>query len=112
MERREFLKYLAGAAALPGCGRFAPDANALEISDLQPRAAEVAINQVMWEAIDRFEATHAGTRIVPASGGGGGYGSPSERDPDAVHDDVREGYISEEAARASYPHAFEEGSTT
>ena len=33
----------------------------------------MAINQVMWEAIDRFEATHAGTRIVPASGGGGGY---------------------------------------
>ncbi len=73
MERRDFLKYLAGAAALPGCGRFAPEANALEISDLQPRAAEVAINQVMWEAIDRFEAAHTGTRIVPASGGGGGY---------------------------------------
>ena len=53
-----------------------------------------------------------GSVLQVRAGGGGGYGSPSERDPDAVHDDVREGYISEEAARASYPHAFEEGSTT
>lgn len=39
-------------------------------------------------------------------GGGGGYGSPLERDPAAVHDDLREGYISEEHARQHYPHAF------
>ena len=41
-------------------------------------------------------------------GGGGGYGPPGERDPAAVLEDLREGYITEEAARAHYPHAFEE----
>jgi len=39
-------------------------------------------------------------------GGGGGYGDPAERDPVSVHADVREGYITEEAARRDYPHAF------
>jgi N-methylhydantoinase B len=41
-----------------------------------------------------------------STGGGGGYGPPEERDPQAVHDDVRNGYISAECARLYYPHAF------
>jgi N-methylhydantoinase B len=40
------------------------------------------------------------------NGGGGGYGPASERDPDAVHADIREGYVTEEEARRHYPHAF------
>jgi N-methylhydantoinase B len=40
------------------------------------------------------------------TGGGGGYGPPSERDPAAVHADVRAGHLSEQAARELYPHAF------
>ncbi len=47
-----------------------------------------------------------GWTIELSTGGGGGYGSPSERDPDAVRHDVREGYLSEEHARRHYPHAF------
>jgi N-methylhydantoinase B len=39
-------------------------------------------------------------------GGGGGYGPPEERDPEAVREDIREGYVSEEHAREHYPHAF------
>ena len=39
-------------------------------------------------------------------GGGGGYGPPAERDPAAVHEDLREGYITEVWARKHYPHAF------
>jgi N-methylhydantoinase B len=39
-------------------------------------------------------------------GGGGGYGPPSERDPEAVLSDVREGYVTETEARKHYPHAF------
>jgi N-methylhydantoinase B len=42
------------------------------------------------------------------NGGGGGYGPPSERDADAVRDDIREGYFSEDFSRRHYPHAFEE----
>ena len=41
-------------------------------------------------------------------GGGGGYGPPAERDPEAVHADVREGYVTEARAREQYPHAFED----
>jgi N-methylhydantoinase B len=39
-------------------------------------------------------------------GGGGGYGEPAERSPEAVHEDVRQGYVTEEHARRFYPHAF------
>jgi N-methylhydantoinase B len=36
------------------------------------------------------------------SGGGGGFGDPHERDAERVAEDVREGYVSAEAARALY----------
>ena len=47
-----------------------------------------------------------GATVELHTGGGGGYGPPTERDPQRVHDDLREGYISEEQARRYYPHAF------
>jgi N-methylhydantoinase B len=47
-----------------------------------------------------------GATVELYDGGGGGYGSPEERDPEAVLADLREGYISEEHARRYYPHAF------
>jgi N-methylhydantoinase B len=48
-----------------------------------------------------------GARLHVQSGGGGGYGHPSERDPRRVHDDIADGYISEVHARRYYPHAFD-----
>jgi N-methylhydantoinase B len=42
------------------------------------------------------------TRVDTALPGGGGYGPPFERDPQAVLDDVVNGYVSIEAAAASY----------
>jgi N-methylhydantoinase B len=36
------------------------------------------------------------------SGGGGGYGDPSNRDPEAVLEDVIDGYVSVESAREDY----------
>ena len=36
------------------------------------------------------------------TGGGGGYGSPLERKPESVRDDVRAGYVSAQAARTIY----------
>jgi N-methylhydantoinase B len=50
-----------------------------------------------------------GATVHLHTGGGGGYGPAAERDPAAVASDVREGYLSAAAARAAYPHAFEEG---
>ena len=43
-----------------------------------------------------------GDAYMMQSGGGGGFGSPLERDPALVADDVKEGYVSQEAARADY----------
>jgi N-methylhydantoinase B len=45
-------------------------------------------------------ATGEVVRIM--TGGGGGYGPPFEREPDAIRRDVLEGYVSREAARRDY----------
>ena len=47
-------------------------------------------------------AVKAGDRVLVLSGGGGGHGDPRERDPARVRDDVREGYVSPEAAEREY----------
>jgi N-methylhydantoinase B len=47
-----------------------------------------------------------GEFVVSQSAGGGGYGSPLERDPARVISDVREGWISVERARDVYGVAF------
>jgi N-methylhydantoinase B len=44
----------------------------------------------------------AGEKVKIMTGGGGGWGPPSERDPEAVRRDVREGYVSAETARRDY----------
>jgi N-methylhydantoinase B len=44
----------------------------------------------------------AGTEVTLSLPGGGGYGPPSRRDPAKVLDDVRNGYVSAERARADY----------
>jgi N-methylhydantoinase B len=54
----------------------------------------------------------AGDVLVNNTGGGGGYGAPFERDPAAVAVDVRNGFVSVEAAQAHYgvvvdPESFE-----
>jgi N-methylhydantoinase B len=43
-----------------------------------------------------------GERVLSRTGGGGGYGDPKTRDPEAVADDVREGWVSRERARSVY----------
>lgn len=45
---------------------------------------------------------HRGERIGGTEAGGGGYGDPLTRDPDAVLHDVREGWVSLRAARDVY----------
>ncbi len=43
-----------------------------------------------------------GERLVSITAGGGGYGPPSEREPDRVRHDVAEGWITPERAREVY----------
>jgi len=43
-----------------------------------------------------------GDRVLMESAGGGGYGDPLHRDPEAVRGDVVAGYVSEDRAREGY----------
>ena len=43
-----------------------------------------------------------GTRLRMVYAGGGGFGDPKARDPESVKRDVRDGYITAEAARKHY----------
>jgi N-methylhydantoinase B len=44
----------------------------------------------------------SGDRLLRPSAGGGGYGDPLEREPGAVLEDVKDGYVSIERARSDY----------
>jgi N-methylhydantoinase B len=74
--------------------------NALEV--ITPDGTSTSLSKATRFRVPRGSTVHLHT------GGGGGYGPPSERDPEAVHRDVREGYVSEDHAREHYPHAFED----
>ncbi|MDH1270774.1 hydantoinase B/oxoprolinase family protein [Rhizobium pusense] len=43
-----------------------------------------------------------GDRVRLVTPGGGGYGDPAKRDPEAIAEDVREGYVSKQAAQKFY----------
>ena len=53
-----------------------------------------------------------GDLISIRTGGGGGYGSPLDRDPASVLHDVVDGYVSIEAARADYGVVIDSASMT
>lgn len=48
----------------------------------------------------------AGEVVHIRTGGGGGYGPPEERNPDAIRRDIVEGYISKEAAERDYQYTM------
>jgi N-methylhydantoinase B len=60
--------------------------------------------ETLTKVTDKHAA--AGAVLELRTGAGGGYGPPEERDPAAVRADIRAGYVTEEAARRDYPHAF------
>jgi N-methylhydantoinase B len=49
-----------------------------------------------------YRKSSAGERLCLIGPCGGGYGDPAERDPDAVQEDVLDGFVGEDAARESY----------
>jgi N-methylhydantoinase B len=74
---------------------------------------EAAGNQVLLRRGGEWENERVNAKVLTAqlkrgdayalrSGGGGGFGSPLERPPEAVADDVRQGYVSLAAARDYY----------
>jgi N-methylhydantoinase B len=84
-------------AGLSGGGSGRPNAAALRCRDGTRRR---------FGKVTRLLAP-VGSTFELHTGGGGGYGPPSERPTEAVLADLREGYISEDRARQDYPHAFE-----
>jgi ribosomal protein L37AE/L43A len=51
---------------------------------------------------------HHGDVFISSHGGGGGFGDPLDRHPDAVSADVRDGYTTVEHARLAYGVVFDE----
>jgi N-methylhydantoinase B len=74
------------------------DSNHVELE--LPGSPRVRYSKVTRLRVPKGAALHLHT------GGGGGFGDPAERDPNAVRADLRDGYISEAHARAHYPQAF------
>lgn len=74
----------------------------------RPNYAELTLPDGTVKPFGKVTAAKApkGSTIAIRSGGGGGYGPASERDPEAVYADVARGYITEEFARKYYPSAF------
>lgn len=65
--------------------------------DGQEIRIDAASNQKLYKG-DIFEMVISG---------GGGWGDPTSREPALIQQDIRNGRITIEAARKSYPHAFE-----
>jgi N-methylhydantoinase B len=59
------------------------------------------------KVLSRF--LQAGDRFLLRSGGGGWFGTPLERDLAALEDDIRQGYVSAEAAHRLYGAVLEGG---
>lgn len=59
-------------------------------------------NQYRPHAMEIIPNLPAGTVSIHYGGGGGGFGSPLERDPMAVEEDLRNGFISKDAATRIY----------
>ena len=56
-----------------------------------------------WKSVDvAMHPVPGNTRAVIRTAGGGGWGSPLEREPERVRMDVLEGFVSAEAARTEY----------
>ena len=74
-------------------------------SGLDGQPGQVMINPDSAQPIPLRKADRslsAGDVVLVDSGGGGGYGDPHSRDPEAVETDLRRGYISIEAAQKIY----------
>lgn len=58
--------------------------------------------QTLTRRVSYFGPLHSGDRVVVSTTGGGGWGDPSERDPERVRDDVNNGYLTPEQALEQY----------
>jgi N-methylhydantoinase B len=79
---------------------------------LEPQAISMCLfpGQPNEKRVGTYRArVSIGDRAVYTTAGGGGYGSPVERNPDSVLEDVLEGYVSPTAARDTYRVVIRDG---
>lgn len=72
---------------------------------LDGKPGRIAVNGKMLD--EGVMTLLPGDRAILETPGGGGFGSPAERDPDAVADDVRQGYVSSVEAAKAYGEALD-----
>jgi N-methylhydantoinase B len=75
-----------------------PNAGAIELPDGTRRAVAKETSLPLAK----------GSRYFGSTGGGGGYGPPEDRDPEAIRFDLREGYVTEDHVRRHYPQLSDE----
>jgi N-methylhydantoinase B len=101
----ELLRGDARASFVMDHGRFGPP-GVLGGSDGAPNVVRIHRNGTMTTpehlSKDQGIAMQAGDRVEVMTPGGGGYGDPCARDPEAVARDVRLGYYSREEIRALF----------
>lgn len=93
-----------------GGGPGARNTIVVDADDLNNERISVLVdNDYLFDADDDKRYTgmmrgdfEPGETLSVRTGGGGGFGDPLERDPEAVLADVRDGYVSREAARKEY----------
>jgi N-methylhydantoinase B len=92
----------------PGCNvgyTTYRDSNARQVPDSRDSIEAGNSNEQSWGHLELGETDIQYVRFM----GGGGYGDPIDRDPEAVLTDVRNGLVSEGAALDIYGVALEEG---
>ena len=74
---------------------------------------------ILWPGTDReivtggvYQSMAPDEVLVNNSGGGGGWGDPFARDPEAVLEDVRNQYVSAERASEDYGVVIDEATMT
>jgi N-methylhydantoinase B len=84
-------------AKMPSWGLFGGEAGASPRVEVQPVGEPpCVVHKVEQLALPR------GSTFVCVTGGGGGFGAPEERNPEAVLEDVLDGYVSSESALERY----------
>jgi N-methylhydantoinase B len=100
------LEFMApGGMSLEGDGSVFPPPGLFGGGDGTPGRVEInhrGENGVEVPSKFAYRATRAGDRLKLIAPSGGGYGNPSERDPDAIREDIADGILSAERARELY----------
>ena len=112
-DRQTDIRYPVGPARVAEVAAAVAAAQQVQREHLQPGGGEGALNRFSWTTSKgTFTPPLAskvtgvriakGERIRLETPGGGGYGDPSERDPERIARDIRLGYVSEAAAVETY----------